>query len=120
MTRQVEATTADTTLLSAALQMKTAGVGFLPVREGHCLVGVVTDRDLVVRATASGYGPEELRVRDVMTPHAQFCFDDQSLDHATELMAEQNITRLVVLDRRKRIVGVVSRDDLPSATAAHA
>jgi CBS domain-containing protein len=118
MTRQVEATTAATTLLSAALQMRTAGVGFLPVREGHSLVGVVTDRDLVVRATASGYGPEELRVRDVMTPHAQFCFDDQSIAHATQLMDEQNITRLIVLNRRKRIVGVLSRDDLPAAAAA--
>jgi CBS domain-containing protein len=120
MTRQVEATTADATLLSAALQMKEAGVGFLPVREARRLVGVETDRDLVVRATTSGYGPEELRIRDVMTPHAQCCFDDQSLDYARELLAEQNLTRLIVLDRRGRLVGVLSRDDLPSATDARA
>jgi ribose-phosphate pyrophosphokinase len=115
MTRDVETTTPDTTVQSAAALMRAVGVGFLPVLEGQRLVGVLTDRDIVVRATAEGTDASKLRVADIMTPQVRYCFDDQSADEAEELMDDREVGRLVVVDHKKRMVGVLSIDDLAGA-----
>lgn len=112
MTRGVETTTAGATLQAAALVMREAGVGMLPVMEGPRPVGVVTDRDITVRATANGLDPKTTHVSDVMTRSVVYCAEDASPGEAAQLMENRTIRRLLVLDRDGRMVGVVALDDL--------
>jgi CBS domain-containing protein len=116
MTRGVECTHPDATLQEAAATMKALDVGPLPVCENDRLVGMVTDRDITVRATAEGDVPTDARVRDVMTPEVVYCFEDQEADEAARLMKEKQVRRLVVLNRDKRMVGIVSLGDLAVET----
>jgi len=112
MTRDVEVIRPDATLFEAAEKMKRLDVGPLPVCDGERLVGMLTDRDITVRATAVGQDPKEILVRDVMTPDITYYFEDQDVREAANLMKEQQIRRLVVLNRDKRLVGIVSLGDL--------
>ena len=113
MTKGAECTRPDATLQEAAGRMKSLNVGVLPVcGDNDRLVGMLTDRDVTVRSTAAGADPEAARVRDVMTPDVVYCFDDQDVAEAARLMKEKQIRRLVVLNRDKRLVGIVSLGDL--------
>jgi CBS domain-containing protein len=91
-------------------------VGPLPVCDGDRLGGMLTDRDITVRATAAGLDPKTTRVRDVMTDEVLYCFEDQNTDEAARIMAEQQIRRLVILNRDKRLVGIVSLGDVAVQT----
>jgi CBS domain-containing protein len=91
--------------------MKDIDAGFLPVGENDRLVGMVTDRDIAIRAVAQGKGPDT-KVRDVMTEEVIYCFDDESLDAVSTMMADRKVRRLPVLNRNKRLVGIVSIGDL--------
>jgi CBS domain-containing protein len=112
MTPGVECTSADATLQEAAAKMKALDVGPLPVCDNDRLVGMVTDRDITVRATAEGEAPTDVRVRDVMTPEVIYCFEDALIGNAALLMQQKQVRRLVVLNRDKRLVGIVSLGDL--------
>ena len=112
MTRNVELTTPDATLQEAARRMRDSGVGILPVGENDRLRGVITDRDIAVRAVANARDPKSTRVRDAMTPQVIYCFEDQPISEAAELMEKKAVHRLIVLNRRKRMVGMISLDDL--------
>jgi len=112
MSRQVVAITPEASLFAAARQMRAHGIGSLPVLEGRELVGMVTDRDLVVRGLAESPDPGHLRVRDVMSAGALSCFSDQRIDQVRRLMLETGITRLPVMSRRGRLVGVLSFRDI--------
>ena len=112
MTRDVEVIGPDATLREAAQKMKTLEVGPLPVSDGRRLLGMVTDRDITVRATAEGLDPNTTRVSDVMTKGTIYCFADQDVREAARIMERERIRRLVVLDRAKNLVGVVSLGDL--------
>jgi CBS domain-containing protein len=112
MTREVEVIHPDDSLQAAARKMKTKDIGFLPVCDGERLVGVVSDRDITVRATAEGVDPKAAPVRDSTTTELVYCFDDQGVDEAAQLMKDKQIRRLMVLNRDKRLVGVVSLGDL--------
>jgi CBS domain-containing protein len=112
MTRGVEIVQPDTTLQEAAVRMRARDIGALPVCDGDRLVGIVTDRDITVRATASGDDPKTTFVRTVMTPYPLYCFEDQTVKEAVWFMEEREIRRLVILDRAERVVGMVSLDDL--------
>jgi hypothetical protein len=79
MTRDVEIVQPDTTLQEAAARMRARDIGALPVCDGDRLVGIVTDRDISVRATASGADPKNTFVRTVMTPYPLYCFEDQTV-----------------------------------------
>ena len=116
MTRDVECIVPDATLKEAAAKMKSLGAGSLPVCDDDRLVGMLTDRDITIRATASGNDPTGVRVRDVMTREVIHCFVDQNVDEAAKLMQEKQVRRLVVLDRDKRLVGIVSLGDLAVET----
>jgi len=117
MTRSVEVIEPDRPLTEAAQLMREFNIGPLPVSEEGRLVGMLTDRDIAVRSTAQGEDPARERVRDVMTPEVIYCFEDQSVAQAARMMREYKVRRLVVLDRDKRLVGIVSLGDL--AVEAH-
>jgi CBS domain-containing protein len=111
MTRYVLVAGPDNTIQEAARGMAELDSGILPVGEGDRLVGVVTDRDIALRGVALGKGVDTL-VSEVMTPEVKYCFEDEELDHIASNMGEQQIRRLPVLDRQKRLVGIISLGDL--------
>ncbi|HEY0835534.1 MAG TPA: CBS domain-containing protein [Azospirillum sp.] len=117
MTKQVEIVTPDTSLKDAARMMRDADIGFLPVGENDRLVGTLTDRDIAVRAVADGKDPSSAKVRDAMSPHIDYVFDDQDTSEAAQIMSSKQIRRLPVMSREKRLVGVLAMGDL--ATKAH-
>jgi CBS domain-containing protein len=92
--------------------MREEDVGVLPVGEGDRLVGMVTDRDLAVRLAAEGRDPARTKVRDVMTKDVRYVFEDEEIGHVAENMADQQVRRLPVVNRSKRVVGVVSLSDV--------
>jgi CBS domain-containing protein len=112
MTRDVEVVGPDATLQEAAGRMKALDIGVIPVCDGEHLMGMLTDRDITVRATAAGRDPRTTRVRDVMTPDVVYCFEDQDVTEGQRLMQERQIRRLLILNRDKRVAGVVSLGDL--------
>jgi CBS domain-containing protein len=112
MTRGVETTPPDATIADVARRMRDLDVGSLPVTDGSRLLGMVTDRDLSVRATAAAKDPNNTRVREVMSPEIAWVFDDEPADAAARVMRERQIRRLPVLDRSDRLVGVVALADL--------
>jgi len=116
MTRDVEVIHPDATLREAAETMEALDVGPLPVCDGARLVGMITDRDLVVRAMSAGQDPNSAKVREVMTPDVAYCFEDQDVTDAAQMMKDKQIRRLVILDRDKRLVGIVSLGDLAVET----
>jgi CBS domain-containing protein len=112
MTRDVEVVRPDATLQEAAGRMKALDVGVIPVCDGEHLMGMLTDRDITVRATAAGRDPRTTHVRDVMTPDVVYCFEDQDVTEAQRLMQERQIRRLLILTSDMRLAGVVSLGDL--------
>ena len=116
MTRDAECVRPDTTLQEAARKMRDLDVGPLPVCDGDRLVGMLNDRDIVVRAVATGCDAKVARVRDAMTPKVLSCFEDQDVREAAELMEANRVRRLVVLGRDRRLVGIVSLGDLAVST----
>jgi len=117
MTRGVECIHPEASLQEAAAKMKSLDIGMLPVCSDHDrLVGMLTDRDITVRATAEGEDPTDIHVRDIMTPEVVYCFEDQLVDDAAHLMEEKQVRRLVVLNGDKRLVGIVSLGDLAVET----
>jgi CBS domain-containing protein len=116
MTPRVEVIRPDSTLQEAAAKMKSRDIGPLPVCEDGRPVGILTDRDITVRATAEGEDPTAIRVRDIMTPEVVWCFEDDLVSEAARVMQEKQVRRLLVLDRDKRLVGIVSLGDLAVET----
>ncbi len=113
MTCDVEAIRMNSSLVGAAKLMRRENIGFLPVmNENETVVGVVTDRDLVVRGLSEGRNVYMTRVSEVMTPAAVWCYADDVLTEAAEMMEVNHIRRLLVLDGAKRLVGLLSLDDL--------
>jgi CBS domain-containing protein len=116
MTREVEAVRPDLTLKEAAQLMRALEVGALPVSTGDRLVGMLTDRDLTVRAVAEGHDPARTQVCSVMTPELVSCFEDQDVTEAARVMEERQLRRLPVLNRNQQLVGIISLDDLATGT----
>jgi CBS domain-containing protein len=113
MTPNPECVTPATTLQEAARGMRDLDVGPLPVcGDGDRLAGMITDRDITVRAVAEGKDPKTTTVREAMTKNIVFGFEDQDIGDAGRVMEQKKIRRLVVLNRDKRMVGIVSLGDL--------
>jgi CBS domain-containing protein len=102
----------NTMLREAAQKMRELDSGVMPVGENDRLVGMLTDRDITVRATADGRDPNTTPVRDVMTSDVIYCYADHDIEMAARTMAENQIRRVIVLDRDKRLVGIASLGDL--------
>lgn len=111
MTRDVRLVRPDQPIREAARLMAELDIGALPVEEQDRLVGMITDRDIAVRAVAVGRGPDTA-IREVMSPEIKYCFEDQSIDEVTQTMGELRVRRLPVLNREKRLVGILSLGDL--------
>jgi len=101
----------DDTLAQAAAKMKNLNIGILPVCKNERLVGILTDRDIAVRAVANGMDPEA-SVRTVMSRLVSFCFEDQDQEVAASMMETNRIRRLPVLDHEEHLVGIISLGDL--------
>jgi CBS domain-containing protein len=114
MTRDVELAAPTQTLLDAARMMAELDVGALPVGEDDRLVGMVTDRDIVIRGVAAGRGMDT-PIREVMTEQIKYCYEDQTLEEVTKNMGAIQIRRLPVLNRDKRLVGIVSLGDIATS-----
>jgi CBS domain-containing protein len=112
MSENVETIHPDAFMRDAASLMKKTDVGALPVYDGAKLKGMLTDRDLVVRGLADGMIPENLKVKDVMTSRVIYAFEDQAPEEAAQLMKREQIRRIPVVNRKKRLVGVLSLADL--------
>jgi CBS domain-containing protein len=106
----------DDTLQEAALVMQERNVGALPVCDGTRFIGMVTDRDIVVRGVAQGCDCKSTHVRDVMTVDVICCCEEDDVDEAARLMRERQVRRLVVLDRQNVLVGIISLGDLAAAS----
>ena len=112
MTKSVETVRPDQTLQEAASRMKSLDVGPMPVCENDHLVGMLTDRDIVVRAAAEGRDVRTTKVRDAMTPDVAVCSEDDDVKDAADTMKQRQIRRLVVVDGQKRVAGIVSLGDI--------
>ncbi len=106
MSKDVQLIKPDDTLRSAAALMKKIDAGLLPVTENDKLVGMITDRDIAIRGMAEGKGPDT-KVRDAMSPEIKYCFEDEDVAHVAENMADLQVRRLPVMNRDKRLVGIV-------------
>jgi CBS domain-containing protein len=116
MTPGVECIGSDDTLQEAARRMRRLDVGPLPICDNDRLAGMLTDRDITVRAVAEGLDPKTTKVRDVMTRDVITCFEDDEVEAAERLMQEKQVRRILVLNRDKRLVGIVSLGDLAAET----
>jgi CBS domain-containing protein len=112
MTRDVKIASPDDTLQRAAQLMSEGDFGILPVGENDRLVGMLSDRDIVVRAVAKGKAPNQCYVRDVMSHDIKYIYEDESLEDAARNMSLLQVRRLPVLNGDKRLIGIVSLGDL--------
>lgn len=120
MTHQVEIANPDDPISDAARTMARIDAGALPVGENERLIGMITDRDIAIRGVAQGKSPDT-PVREVMTADVRFCFEDDDLEQIADDMAELQVRRLPVVNRERRLVGIISLGDiarhhLPEAT----
>jgi len=116
ITRNPEVIHPETPLLAAAQKMNSLDIGMLPVCDGERLVGMITDRDITVRGVAQARDPQTTRVDQIMTPEIIYCFDDEDVKDVAKTMEEKQVRRLPVLNRDKRLVGIVSLGDLAVRT----
>lgn len=112
MTAGVDVIHPGAMLAEASRRMRDEDIGALPVGEGDRLIGMVTDRDIVCRAVAEGKDPDRTTVREAMSDQVLYCFEDQSTDEVADNMGENQVRRLPVVNRDKRLVGIVSLGDL--------
>lgn len=110
MSRDVKVISPDTTIREAATQMREGDFGMLPVGENDRLIGAITDRDIAIRAVAQGK-EGHTKVREVMSEGIAWVFEDQSVEDAAKMMSERQVRRLPVVDRKKRLVGIVALGD---------
>jgi len=112
MTQNAETIDSDANLIQAAKKMKTLEVGALPVWESDELVGMITDRDIAVRAVAEGKNPSFTMVEEIMTPEIFYCLEDADISDAADIMEQKSIHRLLVFNSNYEPVGFISLSDL--------
>jgi CBS domain-containing protein len=117
MTTRVSWVGPDFTVAEIARRMRADDIGSVPVAHNDRLIGMVTDRDIVLRAVADGGEIERVTARQVMSASVLYCFEDENVATVLHNMGENQVRRLPVVDRDKRLVGVVSLGDL--SRAAH-
>jgi CBS domain-containing protein len=111
MCGEVKLAKPDQTIREAARMMAELDCGCLPVAEGDRLIGMITDRDIAVRAVAEGKSAKT-PIREIMTKNVKYCFEDAELDEVAQNMADIKVRRLPVLNQEKRLVGILSLGDI--------
>ena len=111
MTRDVRVANPGQSIRDAARMMAEIDAGAMPVGENDRLVGMITDRDIAIRAVARGKGPDT-PVREVMSSEVKYCFEDEDLEHVARNMGDLQVRRLPVVNREKRLVGIVALGDI--------
>lgn len=117
MSKDVEWITPDTPMQQAALKMRDLDVGSLPVGAKDKVIGMITDRDIACRGVAVGCDPASTMVAEIMTKKVTWCYDDQDVNDAAQLMEEKQLHRLPVMNREKRMTGMLSLGDLALHTS---
>ena len=112
MTTNVECVSPETSALDLARKMKTLDVGFLGICEKDRLVGTLTDRDIVIRGIATGRDIKTFTAADIMTHDVFWCFEDDDVKDVAQKMSDKEVRRMLILNRDKRLVGVVSLGDI--------
>ena len=110
MTRDVKVVSPEMTIGEAAREMREGDFGMMPVGENDRMIGTISDRDITIRAIAEGKG-SDTKVRDVMSAGVSWAFEDDSVEQAAKTMSERQVRRLPVVDRNKRLVGIVALGD---------
>ena len=116
MSREPVVVAPGTTLCEAAQLMRDLDVGMIPVCDGDTLQGMITDRDIAIRAVAAELDPATVGVEEVMTRNVLYCFEDDPIEEAAKMMEDAQVRRLVVLTRDKRLIGIMSLGDLATRT----
>jgi CBS domain-containing protein len=116
MTKLVFMIPKDTSVEDAARIMRDNRIGLLPIGERENIVGVITDRDIAMRVTAAGLDAKHTPVREVMTAQWLYCFDDGDIEDACFMMEDHHVRRLLVFDRGRNLVGILSLDDIATRT----
>ena len=112
MTKSVELVTPDMDVVEAAKKMRDGDFGIVPVQKDDRLVGMLTDRDIAIRCVAENRDCKSIHVGEIMTDKVLYCFEDQDLNEVAENLGDNQIRRLPVLNRDKRLVGILSLGDL--------
>lgn len=112
MTKEPNYIGPNETLQEAARRLRDLDVGMLPVGDGIKLKGMLTDRDITVRVIAEGIDPKTVRISDVMTPEVLYAYEDQDVEEAAKMMEDQQVRRLIILNREKDMVGIVALADI--------
>ncbi len=116
MTKDVVTSSPDETIQHAAEKMKSIDVGMLPVIENGNLLGTITDRDITVRVVALGLDPTKAQVRNTMSQGVVFAYEDEDVHKTAQRMMENQIRRLPIVNRSKKLVGIVALGDLATET----
>lgn len=112
MTRNVQIANPEQSIRDVAQLMAECDLGCLPVGENDRLVGMITDRDIAIRAVAQGRSPDSTKVREVMSEDVKYCFDDTEISDVVQNIAELQVHRLPVVDRAKHLVGILALADI--------
>lgn len=112
MSRKVEIASPEDSIQRAAQMMARIDAGILPVGDGDRLVGMITDRDIAIRGVGEGRNPTDTPVNQVMTREVKYCFEDDDVDAVAGNMAQLQVRRLPVLNRDKRLTGIISLGDI--------
>lgn len=118
MTRDVRIANPEQSIHDVARIMAQFDVGSLPVGENDRLVGIITDRDIAVRAVAEGKSPDSTKVREVMSQDIKYCFEDEEISEVAQNMGVIQVHRLPVLNQDKRLVGIVALADIANCEGA--
>ena len=116
MSQKVECIAPTTTISTAAEKMRELDIGFLAVCDNDRLVGTVTDRDITIRSVAQGRDPRLATVSEIMTQSIFYCYEDEDITHVGQQMQEKEVRRMLILNRQKRLVGVISLGDIAKTT----
>lgn len=112
MTRDVQLTSKNMRIVDAAKMMQEGGYGILPVVENEKIIGMITDRDIALRCVARGLNPKEVVVGQIMTNKVLYCYDDQPIEEVLDNLGSNQIWRMPVVNRDKKLVGIVTVSDL--------
>lgn len=107
----------DSPVAQVAQQMRDMDCGFMPLAENDKMVGMITDRDITIRAVAEEKNPADVKARDIMTEKTYYCYDDQDVEEVCNNMGEIQVRRLPIVSRDKRLVGIVSMGDLAQSAS---